>query len=150
LSQSIHEILKAYLLDLGKEVKDSRSKPYYEAYSGDSQPIDIRSGRRHIEYSPDVIWERRGKLFIIEIALNEEWRSIVGELTLAHLTKNSNGFLVITANWDSDYLGYLVSLVSEKLGRKWCGWINLEQEKLDDPEKAKLSIKSHIKKWGLI
>lgn len=149
MSESVHEILKRYLLDLGREVKDSRGKPYYEVYSGDSEPIDIRLRRRHIEYLPDVVWERRGKPLIIEIALTEEWRSIVGELTLAHLTKNCTGILIITANWDSDYLSNLVSLVGDKLGITWY-WMNLEQEDLDDIERAKKTIRSSLKKWEWI
>lgn len=149
MSESVHEVLKAYLLDLGKEVKDARGNPYYEVYSGDSEPIDIRFRRRHIEYLPDVVWERRGKPFLIEIALTEDWRSIVGELTLAHLTKNCSGILIISANWDSNYLGNLVSLIGDKLGIIWY-WINLERKELDDIEKAKKIIRSFLKKWKWI
>jgi len=149
LSGSPHDVLKAYLLDLGKKAKDSKGKPYYEVYSGDSEPIDIRLGRRHISYQPDVVWMRRGSPFIIEIALNEDWRSIVGELTLAHLSKNCSGILVISTGWDPEYLGNLVSLVGEKLGIRWY-WIDLEQEELDNIERAKSNIKSFLKKWKWI
>lgn len=60
LSGSPHDALKAYLLDLGKKVEDYKGKPYYEVYSGDSEPIDIRLGRRHIAYQPDVVWVKKG------------------------------------------------------------------------------------------
>jgi hypothetical protein len=149
LSESAHQILKKYLLELGESVKDSRGKAYYEVYSGDSEPLDIRLGKKHLEYQPDVVWKRRGTFLIIELAFNEDWRSIVGELTLAHLAKDCSGVLIITAGWDSDFVDNVVSLVGKKLDLGWC-WINLDQTELDDLEKAKKTIKSYLKKWQWI
>lgn len=140
--EGIHTILKEYLLNLGKEFKDAKGRPYYTVYSGDSEPIDIRFRRRRIEYKPDVVWERRGKPFIIEIAFTEEWRSIVGEITLAHLAKNCSGIIIISAERDPEFLGNLVSLVGDKLKITW-NWINLEEE-LDDIERAKKTIRSRL------
>ncbi len=87
MSVNAHSIFKEYLIEVGKSVKDARGNPYYEVYSGDSEPLDIRHKKKHFEYQPDVVWKRKGKLYLIEIAFNEDWRSIVGELTLVYLTK---------------------------------------------------------------
>ena len=149
MSERTHEVLKKYLLELGIKVTDARGEPYYEVYSGDSEPIDIRLRKRHLEYLPDVVWERRGKPFIIEIALTEEWRSIVGEITLAHLAKKCTGILIVTSGWSEDYLNNLVSLVGDKLGITWY-YINLEEEDLKDIERAKRTLRTSLKEWQLI
>lgn len=149
MSESAHNVLKKYLLDLGKSAKDSKGNPYYEVYSGDSEPVDIRLKKRHFDYPPDIIWKRRGRFIIIELAFTEDWRSIVGELTLAFLTKNCSRFILITANWDSDLLGNIVGLVGDSLRQKW-NWINLDQSQLDDIEKAKKFIRTTLKHWEWI
>ena len=149
MSERTHVVLKEYLLELGKKVKDGRGQPYYEVYSGDSEPIDIRFRRRHIEYPPDVVWERRGKPFIIEIALSEDWRSIVGEIALAYLAKKCTGILIITTGWDEDYIDNLVPLVGKKLGVTWY-YIILDEEDLEDIERAKKTLRTNLKEWQLI
>jgi len=149
MSEKAHNTLKEYLLELGRNVKDSKGKPYYRVYSGDSEPIDIRRGKKHIEYAPDVIWERKGRPLIIEIALNEDWRSIVGELTLASLAKGCYAILVITTNWDEEYLDSLMSIIGDKLGIYWY-YIILNEKDLRNLEETKKMIKSFMKKWELI
>lgn len=149
MSERTHVVLKEYLLELGKQVKDARGQPYYKVYSGDSEPIDIRFRRKHIEYAPDIVWERRGKPFIIEIALNEDWRSIVGEITLANLTKKCTGILIITTGWDEDYFGNLVPLIGNKLGVTWY-YIILDEEEIKEIERAKRTLRTNLKEWQLI
>jgi len=149
LSENFHAVLKQYLLELGEKVKDAKGEPYYEVYSGDSEPIDIRVKRKHITYAPDVVWERRGKPFLIEIALNEDWRSIVGEIALAHLTKKCTGILIITTDWDENYINNLVPLIGNKLGVTWY-YIVLDEKDLEDIECAKKTLRNNLKEWQLI
>ena len=141
--------MKKFLIELGKSARDSKGNPYYEVYSGDSEPLDIRLKKRRFEYPADVIWKRRGKYVIIELAFNEDWRSIVGEITLAYLTRDCSRFILVTSGWDSDLLSNIIGLVGDALGQEW-SWINLNPSDLDDIEKAKKAIKSALKKWNWI
>ncbi|HMK94311.1 MAG TPA: hypothetical protein VK536_02805 [Candidatus Limnocylindrales bacterium] len=154
MSETAHTALKKYLTELGKTVKDSKGKPYYDSCgSGDSEPLDIRSGKRHLEYYPDVIWERGGKHFLIELSFTDDWRAIVGELTLASMSKGLGGIIIVTANtkdgWDADSISNLVSLISGELDIE-AHWINLAQEDIDDFEKGKKALREWLKKWGWI
>jgi len=63
LSERLHDRLKNWLVELGEQVKDSRGNPKYSSYSGDSQPIDIRFGMKHVEYQPDVVWKNTVNYF---------------------------------------------------------------------------------------
>ncbi len=73
LSETAHTTLKKYLVNLGKNVKDSKGEPYYDVCcSGDSEPLDIRVKKKHLEYFPDVIWKRKGKYYLIELAFTED------------------------------------------------------------------------------
>jgi hypothetical protein len=156
LSERVHNALKEYLLELGEESKDSTGRPYYEVYSGDSQPIDIRLGKRRIEYKPDVVWEYKGKPYlVIEIALTEEWRTIVGEMTLAYFTKGCTGIIIITSGWDENYIKNLVSLIGDKLKHAfkrefYMHCINLNENQLKDLKEAKGIIKKSLKQWDWI
>jgi hypothetical protein len=135
--------------------KNSKGQSYYEVYSGDSQPIHIVQGKRHIENKPDVVWEYKGKPSLtIEIALTEEWRTTVGEITLAYLTKGCEEILLITANWDETYIKNLVSLIGDKLKQAskrpfytYC--INLDENQLKDLEEIKRLIKKTPETMGL-
>ena len=49
--RSFHETLKNFLIELGKEGG-------YRAYSGDSEPLDVRIKQSRVEYKPDVIWKK--------------------------------------------------------------------------------------------
>ncbi|MEM3697466.1 MAG: hypothetical protein QXQ94_08230 [Candidatus Bathyarchaeia archaeon] len=149
MSERTHDVLKEYLLELGRSVKDFKGKPYYRVYSGDSEPIDIRLGKKHIEYLPDVVWERKGRPLIIEIALNEDWRSIVGEMTLASLAKGCSAIFIIATNWDDEYLNNLMSIIGNKLGVYWY-YIILDEKDLKDLEVAKRNIKVFMKQCDLI
>jgi len=143
-----HTRLKRWLLKLGKNVEDSKGNPYYKVYSGDTQPIDIRFKMKRIEYRPDVVWSQRGRLRIIEIALTENWRAIVGEFTLASFIPNCRGFFIITVG-DPEFTGDLFHIVGEKLG--WKKWISytFEEEDLSDLNKMKTAIRQWLeeKKW---
>ncbi len=99
-----------------------------------------------------MIWQRKGKYNLIELAFTEDWRSIVGELALAHMTDDL-GRIIVTANnengWDPDSISNLVSLVGTKLGIDWA-WINLAQEAIDDTDKGKKVLKQYLKKYEWI
>lgn len=50
--------LRIFLIGLGQSEG-------YKAYSGDSEPLDVRIKQRHIEYKPNVIWKtKRGRHYI--------------------------------------------------------------------------------------
>ena len=100
LSASLHDSLKQWLVELGERAEDAKGNAKYEAYSGDSEPIDIRYGKKHIEYNPDVVWNNKGKLYIMEVAFSENWRSIVGEIALASMIKHSK-LLLITQGFEN-------------------------------------------------
>jgi len=88
-----HTTVKDILFEIAESTK------YWKAKSGDSQPLDIRKGKRHIEYNPDVYWmSPQGKIFIFEVAYTEDQRAIVGELTLSSLVPNIWRFCVIVNN----------------------------------------------------
>jgi hypothetical protein len=139
LSESLHDSLKQWLVELGKQIKDARGNPRYEAYSGDSQPVDIRYGKKHVEYNPDVVWRHRGRLYIIELAFSENWRSIVGEIALASMIKDCRLFL-ITQGFPTEFMGNLVPLFGKKLGVNWM-YYNYEEE--SDLE----SMKKDFRRW---
>lgn len=139
LSESLHDSLKQWLVDLGNQIKDSRGNPKYEAYSGDSQPIDIRYGKKHIEYSPDVVWNRKGQQYFIELAFSENWRSVVGEIALASMVKNCK-LLLITQGFTNEYVDNLVPMFGKKLDVNWM-YYNFEE--LGDLD----SMKKDIRKW---
>jgi hypothetical protein len=148
-ARSPHEELKQWLLDLGKNVKDAKGKPYYKVYSGDSQPLDIRVRKRHITYQPDVVWERNGKLYLIELAFNEDWRAIVGELTAASALKNLGGAFIITYGWSDDYISDLMSLFGEMLDI-WWAYHNFSEDEYSDINYMKKEIKKDLKTWKRI
>jgi len=138
LSENLHDSLKQWLVELGKQVKDAKGNPRYEAYSGDSEPIDIRYGKKHVEYNPDVVWNRKGRLYIIELAFSENWRSIVGEIALASMIKNCRLFLI--TSFQNEFIDNLVPMLGKKLGVHWT-YYNLEE--LGDLD----SIKKEVRKW---
>jgi hypothetical protein len=139
LSESLHNSLKQWLVELGKQAKDSRGNPKYEAYSGDSQAVDIRYGKKHVEYNPDVVWNRKGKLHIIDLAFSDNWRSIVGEIALVSMIKNSKLF-VITQGFPNEFIDNLVPMFGKKLD---VHWMYYNYEELDDLE----TMKKDIRKW---
>jgi hypothetical protein len=134
---TVHTELKQWLLELGE-------KSGYEAYSGDSEPIDIRIKKKHIEYFPDVIWNWKGGLYITEIAFSEDWRAIVGEFFLASMIKNIKGFFMITVG-DSGFTYDLFHIIDKKMGfGKWISY-TFDNSDLRNLEKMKANIKSWLK-----
>jgi len=139
LSENLHDSLQQWLVELGEQAKDAKGNQRYEAYSGDSQPVDIRFGKKHIEYNPDVVWNRKGKLYIIELAFSENWRSIVGEIALASMIKHCKMFL-ITLGFENEFIDNLIPLFGKKLGVDWIYYNFEEPNDLD-------SMKKDIRKW---
>jgi hypothetical protein len=139
LSENLHNSLKQWLVELGKQAKDSKGNVKYEAYSGDSQALDIRYGKKHVEYNPDVVWNRKGRLHIIELAFSENWRSIVGEIALASMVKNSK-LLLVTTGFPNEFIDNLVPMFGKKLGVHWT-YYNFEE-----PNNLR-EMKKDILKW---
>lgn len=147
--RSTHNELKQWLLNLGKKVKDAKGNPYYKVYSGDSEPVDIRLGKRHIPYQPDVIWDRKGKLYLIELAFNEDWRSIVGELAAASALKNLGRIFIVTYGWSDDFISDVISLFGEKFNIRWASH-NFSEDEYLDVAYIKNKVKQDLKKWEWI
>lgn len=85
-----HTAVKKALMELGE------STERYKAKSGDSEPLDVRLGKRHITYRQDVYWlTPQGRIMVFEIPLTEDERAIVGELCLASLVPNAVRFFAI-------------------------------------------------------
>jgi len=116
---SFHNDLRDILIEFGEKALDKNNKTYFSrSYSGDSEPLDLRRGRKSTEWNPDIIWIRKGKTFITEIALSENWRSIVGEFTLAKIL-DAWGILFIS-DFDYEYLTDLLSILGKSLNyNKW-------------------------------
>lgn len=115
---SLHTSLKKWLIELGENYTYNKKRYYQRCYSGDSEPIDVRKGKRHIEYQPDVIFERNGRLSVIELAFEEDWRAIAGEICLCSLSGRVDSLLIIRfqgINPDPDYIKVkrLVSILNE-------------------------------------
>lgn len=124
---SFHDNLKWHLVKIGKEAVDSSGNPYFSrSYSGDSEPLDVRRGMNSIEWLPDVIWDRRGKKFVIEIALNEDWRQIIGEFTLASIY-NCWGILFIIRGFQENFFNNLMGILEQGLNYK--DWFSYTIEK---------------------
>lgn len=149
MSEGSHYTLKNFLLELGESIEDSKGRKYYDrVYSGDSEPLDIRHGRKHIEYQPDVVWKRRGRYFLIEIALTEDWRMIVGEIASTRLIGNSR-LMIVSSGWDNEYLDSLISIVAGKLKVR-CSYINFDEEEMKDVEHVKKDLSSFLEECGWI
>ena len=132
--KTVHEDLKQWLLELGKSNG-------YETYSGDSEPIDIRIKRKRVEYIPDVIWNWKGGLYIIELAFSEDWRAIVGEFLLVSMIKNCKEFFMVTVG-DPEFTGDLFKIVEKKLG--FHRWISYTFEEID-LETMRRELRSYLK-----
>jgi hypothetical protein len=106
-----HTSVKEVLMELGDETE------YYTVKSGDSEPLDIRLGKRHITYRPDVYFiTSQGKILIFEIAFTEDERAIVGEDCLASLVPNAVKFFILFDNEDwAEYVKPFVTIVDEQI-----------------------------------
>ena len=144
--KQLHNRLKHWLIELGKEAG-------YESFSGDSEPIDIRVKRSRIEYKPDVVWNRRGKFYFLELAFTEDWRSVIGEFILASLKRNSRGFFVIRISFDdetreSDYdlFHNLFKILSRKEKMRWAFYLFTKHE-ITDFDYVKRKLKEALKEY---
>jgi len=108
----LHEELKDWLTTLGN-AQTWNGKHYYRGYSGDEEPLDVRVRRRHIAYSPDVIWAHHGDLLVFELAFTEDWRAIAGEVSLAGLSGRVAKTYIIT-NYQDQIVSNLVSMLGDK------------------------------------
>lgn len=125
----LHEKLKKMLIDIG-------SKAGYKSFSGDSECLDIRLKRKHIEYKPDVIWKSKTSCHVFEIAFTEDWRAIVGEYILAWLAgcstfilfrleeideSESESGVIVRTLWlkESKFLESVLGFLKSKFSMKW-------------------------------
>ena len=123
----LHTKLKKFLIEVG-------TKEGYTSYSGDSECLDVRFKRKHIEYKPDVIWKRKTACHAFEIAFTEDWRAIVGEFTLAWLAGCSsfNLYRLITYEREKDakygamptcdeydFVSKVLKFLGGRFGLKW-------------------------------
>jgi hypothetical protein len=130
------------LVEYGKNAVDSKGKKYFDrSYSGDSEPIDVRRKQRVIEWPIDIVWIRKGSPFLIEIALSENWRSLVGEFALAKVV-NPLGFCYIT-DFEYDFMNDLTAILEEVLDfKRWYFYIVDKNEK---PKKVAMEFCNWLK-----
>jgi len=139
---SFHNDLRDLLVEYGEKALDKKKRPYFSrSYSGDSEPLDVRRGQKSIEWNPDVIWIRTGKKFIIEIALSENWRSVVGEFALAKAI-NAWGICFIT-DFEYDYFSDLMKILEKSLEYKKWHFMLIEYQK--NPEKIAKEVLDWLK-----
>lgn len=145
------------LIDIG-------SKAGYASFSGDSECLDIRLKRKHIEYKPDVIWKSRNSCHVFEIAFTEDWRAIVGEYTLAWLAgcstfivfrleefyENESAGVADMRQKESKYFKRVFRLLKGKFGMKWL-FYSISFSKIRKPTLPDyLFMVDTIKEWKLM
>lgn len=149
MSQSIHDPLKNWLVERAKTKTDASGKPYYSAaYSGDSQPLDIRKGRKHFTYQPDVVLDRKGRVRIIEIAQSENWRAWVGELALAKAVPGFWGVCLILFEEEEDFVGSVFHVMEKVLNLDWWAYLILTDKEVEDLKVAKKTVEKNLSEWG--
>lgn len=113
-----HDSLKSWLISKGQARTTESGKRYYSrCYSGDSQPLDVRVGKRRFEFQPDVIFDKNGVLDVIELAFEEDWRAIVGEATMCSMVGRVEALMTIRYKENDtadEKVGRAISLLSEK------------------------------------
>ena len=136
----VHEKIKNLLIELGKEAG-------CEAYTGDSEPLDIRVKQKHFTFNPDVVWIKNGSYYVFEIAFTEDWRAVVGEYTLSWLKKNCTKFFVFRLVKDDEsrekeyeLLNNVMGILGKRFKKTvWSFWIFTEEE-LENFSKLKKSL----------
>ena len=148
MSQSLHEPLKNWIIELAKSKVDGNGKSYYDnVYTADSQPLDIRRGKKHFTYQPDVVLDRKGRTRVLEIAQTEKWRSWVGELALAKSVSGFWGICLILFEEDDEFVGSIFHVMEKVLDLDWWGYLILEGKETNDLKAAQKKISSSLKEW---
>jgi len=133
MTSTIHTPLKRWLITLGAKQEVS----WYRSLSGDKEPLTVQIGKRIITFQPDVIWERAGSTIIFDLALNDGLRSIVGEITLAALSRKVAKVLIVT-DYEDKKISTAVSMLSTLYERskelKW-GADHISVKNLSDAKK---------------
>lgn len=104
---------------------------------------------RHFDYRPDIVLLRRGKKTIIEIALREDWRSIVGELVLAKAAGASEAAFIVY-DWDEDFFANLIPLMAQVIQMKDWHYLILDDDDLSNPEIAKGEVGEALEEWKIL
>lgn len=72
MSQRLYEPLKNWIIEKGKAKVDGNGNPYYsDVYTADSQPLNLRRGKKHFTYQLDVVLVRKGRIRVLEITQTE-------------------------------------------------------------------------------
>ena len=149
-NEKIHDSLKYWIIEQATQKKDSKGKSYYDrVYSGDTEPVDIRIRMKHFDYRPDVVLVRRDRKSIIEIALSEEWRAVVGELALLKAYRAASAIFIVYG-WKDDTLEDIFSVMGEVLNFENWYYINLDEEDIGSLEKVKKVIGDALVEWDWI
>jgi hypothetical protein len=118
-------------------------------------------GNHRVEYAPDVIWERNvrgGPLWLFEVAFQEDWRAVVGEVTLAALHGRCKGIGILTLDWDQTWkvkpsARDCVEMMNRRLYEDyntWAGVIHLSSKELKQLSNVKRRVTRELKKWYLV
>jgi len=151
MSGKLHDQLKNWLLEVGEHSVDRKGKLYYtRTYSGDSEPLDIRKGKKHVEYRPDVIFERGKSRFIIEIAQNDPWLAWVGEVFMAKLATGFWGVCLVLFDEGRELVRNRLGLVEIVLEFKpnYLYYVVLEGEEATNIDLAKKTLRLYLEKKG--
>jgi len=97
---SLHDSLKEWLITLGQENG-------YEAWTPDTKDnVEFSKVRNiKIDYRPDVVWRsKRTKLKVFfELAFQEGFRQVIGEVFLASLVEGFNKIFIIRPTGREDF-----------------------------------------------
>lgn len=148
MSQSLHEPLKNWIIEKGKAKVDGNGNPYYsEVYTADSQPLDIRRGKKQFTYQPDVVLVRKGRTRVLEIAQTENWRAWVGELALAKSVPGFWGVCLILFEEEEEFVGSVFHVMEKVLDLDWWGYLILDEKETTDLKTAQKKVGSSLEEW---
>ncbi|MCK4568560.1 MAG: hypothetical protein KAU48_14730 [Candidatus Thorarchaeota archaeon] len=145
MSVRIHDDLKNWLVKRIARTVDGRGKPYYtRVYSGDQEPVDGRAGKFHFDFRPDVVLDRHGKKWFIEIALSEDWRAIVGELFLVNMVSGFKSILFIISRWEYEFMTNVLHAMRNKYDLGGWAFLILDEKEVNNLTKAKKSVENYL------
>nr|KXH70600.1 MAG: hypothetical protein AM325_15700 [Candidatus Thorarchaeota archaeon SMTZ1-45] len=149
-SEKLHDALKNWIMEKAELKKDARKNKYYDrVFSGDMEPVDIRVRMKHFDYRPDIVLVRKDRKYLVEIALSEDWRALVGELSLAKACRAAN-VLFIVSGWDKDALDDILTVMGEVLDYEKWYYIILDDNDVNNLEKAKKVVSKWLTDWEWI
>jgi hypothetical protein len=90
---------------------------------------------------------------LFEVAFEEDWRAVVGEISLASKVQSVGGIVVLVLDWQKYYpsdphrLKNCVGLFNKHPQGIWVGGIDITEEELRDLNQTKKRIEKQLRAW---